>query len=140
MAIVEELDALRAETLAAIEGAADTASLDEVRVRVVGKSGTLTAYLRNMGQVPKEERATVGKTVNEVRNIVEAALESRKKELASAELEASMSAAAIDVTLPGRSQLLGTRHLINRVSEEVCDVFLGLGYTVATGPEVETDY
>ena len=118
MAIVEELEALRAKTLAAIEQAADTAALDEVRVRVVGKSGTLTAYLRNMGQVAKEERATVGKTVNEVRNIVEEALESRKKALAAAELEASIDAA----------------------SEEICDVFLGLGYTVATGPEVETDY
>ena len=140
MAIVEELEALRAKTLAAIEQAADTAALDEVRVRVVGKSGTLTAYLRNMGQVAKEERATVGKTVNEVRNIVEEALESRKKALAAAELEASIDAAAVDVTLPGRVQQLGTRHLINRVSEEICDVFLGLGYTVATGPEVETDY
>ena len=85
MAIVEELEALRVKTLAAIEQAVDTAALDEVRVRVVGKSGTLTAYLRNMGQVAKEERATVGKTVNEVRNVVEEALESRKKALAAAE-------------------------------------------------------
>ena len=108
MAIVEELEALRAKTLAAIEQAADTAALDEVRVRVVGKSGTLTAYLRNMGQVAKEQRATVGKTVNEVRNIVEAALEERKAQLAAAELEASIDAAAVDVTLPGRVQQLGT--------------------------------
>ena len=140
MAIVEELEALRAETLAAIEKAVDTSALDEVRVRVVGKSGTLTAYLRNMGQVAKEERATVGKAVNEARNVVEQALEARKKALAAAELEASIDAAAVDVTLPGRVQQLGTRHLINRVSEEICDVFLGLGYTVAEGPEVETDY
>ena len=140
MAIVDELEALRADTLAAIEAAADTAALDEVRVRVVGKSGSLTAYLRNMGQVPKEERATVGKAVNEARNAVEEALEARKNVLAAAELAASIDAAAVDVTLPGRVQQLGTRHLINRVSEEICDVFLGLGYTVAEGPEVETDY
>lgn len=140
MAIVEELAALRAETLAAIEAAADTSALDAVRVRVVGKAGTLTGYLRNMGQVAKEERAEVGRAVNEARAIVEEALESRKKALAAAELEASISAAAVDITLPGRSQQLGTRHLINRVNEEICDVFLGLGYTVATGPEVETDY
>ncbi|HAM15856.1 MAG TPA: phenylalanine--tRNA ligase subunit alpha, partial [Eggerthellaceae bacterium] len=140
MAIVEELEALREETLGAIGQAIDTAALDEVRVRVVGKSGTLTAYLRNMGKVPKEERAEVGKAVNEARKVVEEALDARKQELAAAELAASIDAAAVDVTLPGRVQQLGTRHLINRVCEEVCDVFLGLGYTVATGPEVETDY
>ena len=140
MAIIDELAALQADTLAAIQAAADTAALDAVRVAVVGKSGTLTAYLRNMGQVPKEERASVGKAVNEARNVVEAALEERKKELAAAELAASIDAAAVDVTLPGRAQRIGTRHLINRVSEEICDVFLGLGYTVAEGPEVETDY
>ena len=140
MAITDELAALRKMTLAAIEEASDTSALEEVRVRVVGKSGSLTAYLRNMGQVAKEERATVGKAVNEARNAVEAALEARKKALAAAELEASIDAAAVDVTLPGRAQQLGTRHLINRVSEEICDVFLGLGYTVAEGPEVETDY
>ena len=82
----------------------------------------------------------VGKTANAVRNEVEAALESRKKVLAAAELEASIAASAVDVTLPGRSQQIGARHLISRISDEICDVFLGLGYTVATGPEVETDY
>ena len=140
MAIIDELKALQAETLAGIAGAADTSALDAVRVAVLGKSGTLTAYLRNMGQVAKEQRAIVGKAVNEARGIVESALEERKKELAAAELEASIDAAAVDVTLPGRAQKIGTRHLINRVSEEICDVFLGLGYTVAEGPEVETDY
>ena len=140
MAIVDELAALQAETLAAIEAAADTASLDEVRVRAVGKSGTLTAYLRNMGSVPPDQKAAVGKAVNAARNTVEEALEARRAALAAAELAASMDASAVDVTLPGRSQSLGTRHLINRVTEEICDVFLGLGYTVADGPEVETDY
>lgn len=140
MAITEELSQLRNETLAAIRAADSTGSLDAVRVSVLGKSGSLTAYLRNMGQVPKEERAQVGKAVNEARQEVEAALEARKEELAAAELEASIDASAVDVTLPGRAQQIGTRHLINRVSEEICDVFLGLGYTVAEGPEVETDY
>lgn len=140
MAITDELVQLRVETLAAIEAAQTTAALDEVRVAVVGKSGSLTGYLRNMGNVAKEERATVGKTVNEVRNAVEAALEERKAQLAAAELEASINASAIDITMPGRSQQIGTRHLINRITDEICDIFLGLGYTVATGPEVETDW
>ena len=140
MAIIDELAALQEQTLAAIAAAADTTALDEVRVKVLGKSGTLTAYLRNMGQVLKEERATVGKAVNDARVQVETALEARKADLAAAELAASIDAAAVDVTLPGRAQQIGTRHLINRVTEEICDVFLGLGYTVAEGPEVETDY
>ena len=81
MAIIEELGVLRESTLDAIAQAADTTALDAVRVGVVGKSGTLTAYLRNMGQIPKEERAQVGKTVNAVRDEVESALEARKAEL-----------------------------------------------------------
>ena len=140
MAIVDELAALRESTLSAISAAADTSALDEVRVAVLGKAGTLTGYLRSMGQVAKEERAAVGKTVNEVRNVVEAALEDRKRALEAQELEAAISAAAVDVTLPGRSQQVGTRHLINRITDEISEIFLGLGYTVAQGPEVETDY
>ena len=140
MAIVDELAVLRESTLAAISAAADTSALDEVRVAVLGKAGALTGYLRSMGQVAKEERAAVGKTVNEVRNVVEAALEDRKRALEAQELEAAISAAAVDVTLPGRSQQVGTRHLINRITDEISEIFLGLGYTVAQGPEVETDY
>ena len=100
----------------------------------------LPGYLRGMGQVAKEERAAVGKAVNEVRGAVEAALEERKRALATKELEAAIDAAAVDVTLPGRGQQVGTRHLINAITDQISEIFLGLGYTVAQGPEVETDY
>ncbi len=140
MAAVDELTALQAETLAAIEAAADTAALDAVRVGVLGKSGTLTGYLRAMGQVPKEQRAEVGKTANLVRNAVESALEQRKASLSAAELEAQIEAGAVDITLPGRAQQMGTRHLISRITDEIAEIFLGIGYTVANGTEVETDY
>lgn len=140
MAIVEGVNALRTSTLDRIATAADTEALEAIRIEVVGKSGTLTSYLRSMGQVPKEERAEVGKTVNAVRNEVEAALESKKAALSATELEAKMAADAVDITLPGRSQQMGTRHLINAITDEIAEVFLGLGYTVATGPEVETDW
>ena len=140
MAIVEELASLRERTLAQIAEAADTAALEQVRIAVLGKAGTLTGYLRQMGQIAKEERAAVGKTANEVRAAVEGALAARKDELASSELAAAIDAAAVDVTLPGRAQQMGTRHLINRISDEISEIFLGLGYTVATGPEVELDY
>ena len=139
MAIVDELSALRTSTLAAIEQAADTSALEEVRVAVLGKAGTLTGYLRGMGQVAKEERAAVGKAVNEVRGAVEAAARGASA-LAAKELEAAIDAAAVDVTLPGRGQQVGTRHLINAITDQISEIFLGLGYTLAQGPEVETDY
>ncbi|MEE0705076.1 MAG: phenylalanine--tRNA ligase subunit alpha, partial [Adlercreutzia sp.] len=125
MAITEELAALEAETLAAIEAADTTAALEDVRVRVLGKAGTLTGYLRSMGSVPKEERAAVGKAVNETRVTVEEALAARKAVLEGAELAAAIDAAAVDVTLPGRSQQMGTRHLINGIIDEVSDIFMG---------------
>lgn len=140
MAVTDELAALRTETLAAIERAADSSALEQVRIGVLGKSGTLTGYLRSMGSVPKEERAAVGKTANEVRVAIEGALDARKAALAAVELAAKIDASAVDVTLPGRAQQMGTRHLISRITDEITEIFLGIGYTVATGPEVETDY
>ncbi len=140
MSVVEEIQALRTETMDAIAGAADSDALNDIRIKVVGKSGTLTAYLRSMGQIPADQRAEVGKTVNAARNEIEEALESKKAELKTAELEASMEAGAVDITLPGRVQQMGTRHLITRITEEVAEIFLGIGYSVAHGPEVETDF
>ena len=140
MALVDELSQLKDETLAAIAAAGDTSALEQVRVGVLGKKGSLTGYLRSMGQVPKEERAAVGKAVNEVRVAVEQALEAGKASLEQAELSARMSAAAVDVTLPGRAQQIGSRHLITSIIEEVSEIFLGMGYSVVTGPEAETDY
>ena len=138
MAIAEELAALRERTLAEIAAADTSAALEAVRVAVLGKSGTLTGYLRSMGQVPAEERASVGKAVNAARVEVEEALAARKAVLDAAELEAAMGAAAVDVTLPGRAQQVGTRHLINGIIDEVSDIFLGLGYKVVEGEEIET--
>ena len=140
MALSDELAELQADTLRRIEEAESSAVLEEVRVGVLGKQGTLTAYLRSMGNVAKEERAEVGRAVNAAREAVESALESRRAELSAAELAASIDASAVDVTLPGRAQQMGTRHLINGIIDEITDVFLGLGYTVDEGPEVETDY
>ncbi len=140
MSVIDEVSALQTATLAEIEGAATSDELEVIRVKVVGKSGSLTGYLRSMGQVAPEERAEVGKSVNAARNQIEGALEAKKKALAGAELEARMQADALDITLPGRVQQMGTRHLINRITDEIAEVFLGIGYSVATGPEVETDY
>ncbi len=140
MSLVDELSALAEETLSSISGASTSVELEAIRVAVLGKSGSLTGYLRSMGQVPKEERAEVGKTVNATRVKVESALEEAKARISAAELASSIDAAAVDVTLPGRAQQIGTRHLINGMVDEIAQVFLGLGYSVIEGPEVETDY
>ncbi len=140
MSLSEELAALKTSVLEEIAQAQDSACLEEIRVRVIGKSGTLTSYLRSMGSVPKEERAVVGKAVNDARAAIEEALETTKATLASAELAEQIDASAVDVTLPGRTQRIGTRHLINGIIDELSEIFLGLGYSVVEGPEVETDY
>ncbi len=140
MAIADEVKDLGAKTLAAIDAASDTDALEKVRVDVLGKQGSLTAYLRGMGKVPKEERAEVGKTVNTVRNQVQDALSARHEVLANAELDARIAADAVDITLPGRAQQVGTRHLISRITDEITDIFMGIGFSVASGREVETDY
>ena len=140
MAIIDDITALHEETLKRIGAIGDSKELEAIRVEVVGKAGTLTGYLRSMGQVVKEHRAQIGKSVNLARNEIEAALEAKKAELSAREMEERIAASAVDVTLPGRAQQVGTRHLINAISDEISELFLGLGYTVLTGPEVETDW
>ena len=96
--------------------------------------------MRGNGQIPQEERAQVGSAVNLVRDAVEQALALRQAELSRSELEQRISASAVDVTLPGRAHPIGTQHLINRLTDEIVDIFRGIGYRVVEGNEVETDY
>ena len=140
MTIVEQLAVLQAQALAAIEGAQTTAALEEARVAVLGKKGTLTAILRDMKSVPPQERPLVGKASNDVRRVIEAAIEDKSAFLKAAELESRMAASALDISLPGRSHPIGTRHLINGIIDEISDIFIGIGYRIVEGSEVETDY
>ncbi|MGI6221738.1 MAG: phenylalanine--tRNA ligase subunit alpha [Coriobacteriales bacterium] len=140
MSVLENIAEIRSAGLASIEGAQGSDELEAVRVSLLGKKGSLTAILRTMREVPADQKAAVGKEANLARKAIEEALEARKAVLASAELEAKMSAEAIDITLPGRSHPIGTRHLIANVTDQICDIFIGLGYRVISGPEVETQY
>ena len=140
MSITEELHEQRDSALLRIASATDLAALDEVRVAYLGKKGSLTSVLRGLGSLPAEERPIAGKVSNDVRVALEASLEARRAELSSVALEARIDAEAIDVTLPGRSRPVGSRHLIEQIRAEVVDVFLGLGYKIVEGPEVELDY
>jgi len=140
MSITEQLESLRDDGLAAIAAADSLPLLDAVRVEYLGKKGSLTGILRGLGALPSEERPMAGKVSNDVRVALEAALEVRNATLASAAMEARIGADAVDVTLPGRARPVGSRHLIEQIRVEVVDIFLGLGYKIAEGPEVELDY
>ena len=140
MAVIDELRGIEADALAGIAGAGSLGELDQIRVAVSGKKGTLTQILRSMGSLPAEERPVVGKLANEVRNAVEQALDARKAELSRLEMEARIAADAIDVTLPGRGLSVGTQHLVSQIKEEMEDIFAGLGYTIEDGPFVETTW
>lgn len=140
MALKEELEGLRDETLAAISKAETSDALEEVRIGVLGKKGSLTSVLRSMRDVPPEERPIVGKLSNEVRDVIEAALAERKTVLKAAELDAQLEGSAVDITLPGRCMPIGSEHLINRIIRECTDIFAGIGYEVEGGREIETDW
>jgi phenylalanyl-tRNA synthetase alpha chain len=140
MSRLETIENARAAMLARIAEAADTTALEQVRVEALGKKGLLTAFLRGMGEVPPEERGAIGKAVNQARDEVESALAARRDGLASAELAARISAEALDITLPGRARPIGTQHLISRLTDEIIEVFRGIGYRVADGPEIDTCY
>jgi phenylalanyl-tRNA synthetase alpha chain len=140
MALIEELHSLREEGLAAVTDSHDLASLEAVRVALLGKKGSLTAALRQLATLSAEERPTAGKVGNEVRVALESAIEAREATLGSAALRERLVAEAVDVTLPGRRRAPGHQHLIARVVREISDIFIGLGYRIAEGPEVELDY
>jgi len=140
MSVLDQLESMRDEALSRVSDASDLDALESVRLEYLGKKGTLTAILRGLGDLSPKERPAVGKTSNEVRAALEQALEARKAALELAALEARLDADAIDVTLPGRRHAPGREHLINMITRQIVDVFVGLGYEVAEGPEAELDY
>ena len=135
-----ELAALYAEGSAAVAAAADGEALEQVRVHALGRKSRLTEILRSISTLPPEQRPVVGKLGNVVRVELEKLIEEREAALSSASLQQALAAERIDVTLPGVPLPLGHRHLITRTIREVEDIFLGMGYRVAEGPEIELEY
>ena len=133
----EMLEKLRAESAAAISEAASTEALEALRVKYLGKKGELTAILKQMGKLSAEERPVIGQLANSVRAELEAELESRKAALAEAALEKQLETEALDVTLPGKRVKGGHKHPMDIVIDELKDIFIGMGFTVLDGPEVE---
>ncbi len=136
----QELERLRAEAIQDIQTAEDSGTLNEIRVKVLGKKGTLTSILRGMGGLSPEERPIIGELANRVREEIETALDERGQIIAGQEQSLKLAQEEIDILLPGRKPKLGHPHPLQLVLEEIEDTFLGMGFTIAEGPEIETDY
>ena len=132
-----QLEQIKQQALCALEAADTPAALDEVRVKFLGKKGELTAVLKQMGKLSAEERPVMGQLANAVRAAIEEKLEQYKLSINAKVLEAKLASEAIDVTIPGEPVNLGHQHPMNQVLQEVKEIFVGMGYTVVDGPEVE---
>ncbi len=133
----EQLQKIKESSLAEIAAISDSKALDDLRVKILGKKGELTAILKQMGKLTPEERPLMGQLANDVRAELEAAITEKGAALKSAQLDKQLKEEAIDVTMPGTRTVAGRRHPLNIVLEEMKSIFRGMGYTVVDGPEVE---
>ncbi|MCL2699377.1 MAG: phenylalanine--tRNA ligase subunit alpha, partial [Defluviitaleaceae bacterium] len=136
----DKLQEIRAFTLERLNAAADAKALDELRVAVLGKKGELTQLLKSISSLSQDERPQAGKMINELREFIEEKMDEAKTKLLSKAQEIQLSAENIDVTMPGRYKELGRRHPVTLVTDEMKRIFIGMGYEVAEGPDIETDY
>jgi phenylalanyl-tRNA synthetase alpha chain len=133
----EQLEKIRTEALSALENAKVAADLDALRVQYLGKKGELTAVLKQMGKLSAEDRPVMGQMANDVRATLEAALDKASKKIEAAALELKLKAETVDVTIPGTQQPVGHKHPMYAALDEIKDIFVGMGFTVLDGPEIE---
>jgi phenylalanyl-tRNA synthetase alpha chain len=136
----DRLKELQTEAINLVDAATDLKQLNDVRVAYLGKKGPITEVLRGMGKLSEEERPKMGALVNEVREAITTKIEEKQSILEADVINAKLASEKIDVTLPGRPIKQGNHHPLTRIIEEIEDLFIGMGYTVAEGPEVEKDY
>ncbi|MFS1511507.1 phenylalanine--tRNA ligase subunit alpha [Chengkuizengella sp. SCS-71B] len=136
----EQLEALKLEALKELENVNDSKALNELRVKYLGKKGPLTEILRGMGKLSNEERPVIGQVANEVRSAIGNGIQLKQDQISQRELENRLKEETIDITLPGRKPSQGAIHPLNKVIQDIEDIFVGMGYTVEEGPEVEQDY
>ncbi|WP_412552558.1 phenylalanine--tRNA ligase subunit alpha [Shimia sp. MIT1388] len=134
------MDELRTKYIEAIAAAADEAALEELRVQAVGKKGEVSLKMRELGKMTPEERQVAGPALNALKNEINSALAAKKVALADAALDARLATEWLDVTLPARNRRVGTIHPISQVTEEVTAIFADMGFAVAEGPQIETDW
>jgi len=140
MTFQDELQSVQLKTLSDLAAAVDTESLEQWRIAVLGRSGTLTMLLRRVGQLSPEERREAGAQANQVKQVLESRLEERRSALAGRETEVRLERERLDVTLPGRPAPIGRLHPTTRTIKEVLEAFTALGFQTVEGPEVEWDY
>lgn len=140
MSLQDKLEALKQETVAKIDAAQDLKALNQIRVETLGKKGPITEVLRGMKDLSAEERPKIGSFANEIRDELTAKIEEKKIELEKAELDRTLAAESIDITLPGKKVKQGVRHVLTQIMEEIEDIFIGMGYQVVEGSEVESDH
>ncbi len=138
--IESQLQELQSSATEAIAATSSLPSLEELRVAYLGKKGQLSQILRGMGKLSKEERPRIGGFANVVKEKVKESLEERRQELEAAKIKAQLEKETLDVTIPGVRRPLGRVHPLNATIDKVLDIFVELGYTVALGPQIETDY
>ena len=137
---MDGLDELRGRYLGAVAEAGDEAALEAVRLAALGKKGEIALRMRELGGMSPEERQVAGPALNALRDEVDAALKARKAALGDAALEARLKGEWLDVTLPGRRRPAGTVHPVSQVTEEVTAIFADMGFAVAEGPQIESDW
>ena len=140
MGIRESLDQIRQKFDETVNGAAVLQQLEDLRVAFLGKKGELTGVLRGMGSLTAEERPAIGQKANEIRAHMEQKLAEKVEELKKKAQEEKLKKEAVDVTMPGTVREKGALHPINQIIDEMKELFIGMGYTVADGPEIEYDY
>lgn len=133
----EQLDNIQKQALTEIQNASDIKSVDDLKIRLLGKKGELTAILKQMGKLSAEERPVIGQLANEVRQVIETDIARRREQLKSLDTERRLKKEVIDVTLPGKRTEQGGRHPLNIVLDELKEIFKGMGYSIVDGPEVE---
>lgn len=136
----QQLKGLKEEATSALELVDSVAKLNELKVKYLGKKGTLTSILRGLGSLSAEERPRMGQVVNEVRSVLETLINEKTEELKKTELLAQLAAEKIDVTLPGRIHPIGHQHPLTLTLNRIKTIFMQMGFTVAEGPEVEQDH
>lgn len=135
----EKMDKIKEIALKAISDASSSNELNDIRVKYLGKTGEISLLMRDMANVPKEDRPNMGKLVNELRQAVEGTLNAKFEEISNIEKQARLKAEEVDITLPGTVKTCGTFHPLTLVKNEVIDIFSGMGFSVDEGPEIESD-
>ncbi|MDB9313840.1 phenylalanine--tRNA ligase subunit alpha [Spirulina sp. CS-785/01] len=138
--IEARLTELKTQAGDAIASAQDLDTLEQLRVQYLGKKGQLSQILRGMGKLSAEERPRIGAIANQIKETIQTQLDQSRDNLETAQLQAQLAAETLDVTMPGVSRPLGHIHPLNSIIDRVTEIFIGLGYTVAEGPEMESDY